>query len=78
MKRRTLLSEMGIAPGNLLHAIGYVRASRPINVGDLLTIVSIGGNGRTVKLLGFMARGGEVLINFRADVYQSLAVRSIA
>lgn len=78
MKRRLLLSELGIAPGNLVHALGYVRATKHISAGDIMSIVSIGGNGRYVKLLAILARGGNVSISFNADAYTALQLRSIA
>lgn len=80
MKRRVLLSEMGIAPGNMIHAYGHIRARLWIASGDVLTVLSIGGNGRCVRLQVLMARGGQTTITFHADEhdFRSLAWSRLA
>ena len=72
MKRRALLSEMGIEPGNLMHA------DKHVGVGDLLASIAIGGNGKCVKLLVLLVRGGQTTITFDADSYRALAFTRIA
>lgn len=78
MKRRTMIGELGIAPGNLISTSGYVRASKHIVAGDLLSIISIGGNGRCVKMLALLVRGEHANIAFNVNAYESLPLSSIA
>lgn len=80
MKRRALLSEMGIEPGNLMHAHGHIRSrsDKHVGVGDLLASIAIGGNGKCVKLLVLLVRGGQTTITFDADSYRALAFTRIA
>lgn len=78
MKRRILLNELGIVPGSLMTSRGYVRATRPISAGDILTLISIGGNGRCVKLLVLLARGLQASIQFNADVFTSIPLQVLA
>lgn len=80
MKRRTLLSEMGLEPGNLMHVHGQInaRCSKHVPEGALLACISIGGNGRCVKLLALLVRGSQTTITFDADSYRALAFARIA
>lgn len=78
MKRRALLSELGISPGNLMHAHGHIRATKHIGAGDIMTNIAIGGNGRCVKLLALLVRSGQAVITFNADAFSAMAFSRVA
>jgi len=78
MKRRALLGELGISPGNLMHAHGHIRSTKRIDAGDLMTNVAIGGNGRCVKLLVLLVRSGQAVITFNADAFSAVAFSRVA